>query len=81
MSRIVSKNLRKQLKQVKHQHVHEHAQKQDEQQVQPTRDELVNAPNTNATQRGEVNEQHQNVAKPIVQRDPIMFSTTHQETP
>jgi hypothetical protein len=44
-------------------------------------DEHVNAPNTDATQRGEVNEQHQNVTKPIVQRDPIALSTTHQETP
>jgi hypothetical protein len=27
--------------------------------------EPMNAPNTDAAQRGEVNEQHQNVAKPI----------------
>ncbi len=43
--------------------------------------ELVNAPNTNVAQRGEVNEQHQNAAEPIVQRDLIALSTTHQETP
>jgi hypothetical protein len=28
--------------------------------------ELVNAPNTDATQRGKINEQHQNVAKLVV---------------
>jgi hypothetical protein len=44
-------------------------------------DEPMNAPNTNATQRGKVNEQHQNVVELIVQRDPITLSTTHQETP
>jgi len=42
--------------------------------------ELVNAPNTDATQRGEVNE-HQNVAEAVVERDPITISTTHQKTP
>ncbi len=41
----------------------------------------MNAPNTNATQRGEVNEQHQNVIEPVVQKDLVGFSTTHQETP
>jgi hypothetical protein len=44
-------------------------------------DKLVNAPNMNATQRGEINEQHQNVTKLVVERDLIVFSTTHQETP
>jgi len=29
--------------------------------VQPMGDELVNAPHTDGAQRGEVNEQHQNV--------------------
>jgi hypothetical protein len=43
--------------------------------------ELVNAPNTNATHRGEVNEQHQNVAKSIVERDLVVVPTTHQKTP
>jgi DNA-binding FadR family transcriptional regulator len=38
----------------------------------------VNAPNTNATQRREVNEQHQNVVESIMQRDLTMLSTTHQ---
>jgi hypothetical protein len=28
--------------------------------------ELVNAPNMDATHKGKINEQHQNVAKPIV---------------
>ncbi len=37
----------------------------------------MNAPNTDATQRGEVNEQHQNVAKPIVEKNLIVFSTIH----
>ncbi len=41
----------------------------------------MNALNMNATQRGEVNEQHQNVVESIVQRDLAMLSTTHQETP
>jgi hypothetical protein len=36
--------------------------------------EHVNAPNTNAAQRGEANEQHQNVVESVVQKDP----TTHQ---
>jgi hypothetical protein len=29
-------------------------------------DEFVNAPNTNATQRGKVNEQHQNVVELVM---------------
>jgi hypothetical protein len=45
------------------------------------RDELVNAPNMNATQKGEVNEQHKNVAKLVVQRNPTTLSTIHQKTP
>jgi hypothetical protein len=44
-------------------------------------DEPVNAPNMDATQRGEVNEQHKNVAKLVVQRDPITLSAIHQKTP
>jgi hypothetical protein len=48
--------------------------------VQPIGDELVNAPNMDATERGKVNE-HQNVPKLVVYRDPIVFSTIHQETP
>jgi hypothetical protein len=44
-------------------------------------DEPMNAPNMDATQRGEVNEQHKNVAKLVVQRDPKTLSTTHQKTP
>jgi hypothetical protein len=44
-------------------------------------DEPMNAPNMDATWRGKVNEQHQNVAESIVQRDPTTLSTTHQETP
>jgi hypothetical protein len=34
--------------------------------MQPMGNEPMNAPNTKATQRGEVNEQHQNVAKFVV---------------
>jgi hypothetical protein len=45
------------------------------------RNELVNAPNTYATQRGEVNEQHQNVVEWVVLRDLVVLSTIHQETP
>ncbi len=41
----------------------------------------MNAPNMDVAQRGEVNEQHQNVAKPVVQKDLVVLSTTHQETP
>jgi hypothetical protein len=41
----------------------------------------VNAPNIDATQRGKVNEQHQNVIKPVMQRNPVALSTIHQETP
>jgi len=43
--------------------------------------ELVNAPNTNAEYRGETNQQHQKVAKPIVLKDPTMLLTTHQVRP
>jgi len=32
-------------------------------------DEPANTPNTNATQKGKVNEQHENVIKPVVQRN------------
>ncbi len=45
--------------------------------MQPMGDELVNALNTDATQRGEVNEQNQNATKQVVQKDPIVLSTTH----
>jgi hypothetical protein len=61
MSRMVIKSLIKQLKQVTHQPVLELVQEQDEQQMQPTRNEYLNASNMDATQRGEVDEQHQNV--------------------
>jgi hypothetical protein len=81
MSRAITISLIKQLKQVRHQPIQEHAQEQDEQQVQSMGDEPMNAPNMDVTQRGEINEQHQNVIKAVVQRCPTMFSTTHQETP
>jgi hypothetical protein len=42
--------------------------------------ELVNAPKTDATQRGEVNEQHQNVEKSVIERNLVAFSTIHQKT-
>jgi hypothetical protein len=35
--------------------------------------EHVNAPNMDVAQRGESNEQHQNVIKPIVQRNLLRF--------
>jgi len=57
MSRVVTKSLRKLL---------EHAQEQNEQQLQLMGNEHVNAPNMDVTERGKVNEQHQNVAKPVV---------------
>jgi hypothetical protein len=66
MTKVVTRSLKKQLEQVKHQHVSKLAQKQDQQQVQPMGNKHVNVPNTNVTQRGEVNEQHQNVVKWIV---------------
>ncbi len=37
----------------------------------------MNASNTNATQKGKINEQHQNVGKLVVQKAPMAFSTTH----
>jgi hypothetical protein len=43
-------------------------------------DELVNVPNIDVAHRGEVNE-HQNVIEPVVQRDLLTLSITHQETP
>ncbi len=44
-------------------------------------DEPVNALNKDATQKEKVNKQHQNVAKPIVQRDLIVLLTIHKKTP
>jgi hypothetical protein len=50
--------------------------------MQPMGNEHVCAPNIDATQRGEANEQHQNVTElVVVQRDPITLSTIHQVTP
>jgi len=40
-----------------------------------------NALDTNVAQRGEINEQHQNVIEPIVQKDLIALSIIHQATP
>ncbi len=37
----------------------------------------MNAPNMDVTQRGKINEQHQNVIEAVVQRCPTTFSTTH----
>ncbi len=34
--------------------------------MQPMRNELANAPSMDATQKGKVNEQHQNVIEPIM---------------
>jgi hypothetical protein len=48
MSRIVTRNIRKQIEQVRHQPIQEHAQEQDELQVQPMRDDYVNALNMDA---------------------------------
>ncbi len=81
MSKTIIKSFRKQLKQVKHQPIQEDAQEQDEQQVRPKGDEHVNAPNMDVAQKGKVNEQHQNVAKLVMQSDPRAFSTTRQKTP
>ncbi len=49
--------------------------------MQPKGDEHVNAPNMDVAQKGNVNEQHQNVAKLVMQSDVRAFSTTHQKTP
>jgi hypothetical protein len=49
--------------------------------MQPMGDDPMNARTMNVTQRGKVNEHHQNVAELVVQRDPIVLSTIHQETP
>jgi hypothetical protein len=39
--------------------------------------EPMNASNTNATQKGKINEQHQNVGKLVVQKAPTTLSTIH----
>jgi hypothetical protein len=36
----------------------------------------MNAPNTDAAQRGKANEQHQNVSELVVQKNPTALSTT-----
>jgi len=77
MLRVVIRSFRKQIEQVRHQPIQEHAQEQNEQQVQPMGNELVDASHMDATQRGEVNEQNQNATKQVVQKDPIVLSTTH----
>ncbi len=41
----------------------------------------MTAPNRIVAQRGKVNEQHQNVAKLVVQKNLAIFLATHQETP
>jgi hypothetical protein len=46
--------------------------------MQPMGNELVNIKNVDATQKGEVNEQHQNEATQVVHRDLVAFSNTHQ---
>jgi hypothetical protein len=46
--------------------------------VQPSRIELVNIWNVDASQRAKVSEQHQNEATQVVQRDLTMLSTIHQ---
>jgi hypothetical protein len=43
--------------------------------------EPVCAPNMDATRMGKANEQHQNVTKLIMQKNPIALSTIHQVTP
>jgi hypothetical protein len=48
--------------------------------MQPMGNKPMNALNKDATQTGKVKEQHQNVAKLVVQRNPIVLSTTHQVT-
>jgi hypothetical protein len=78
---LITISLKKQLEHVAHQPTSKPAQKQDEQQVQPMGNELVNAPSTNATQRGKSNEQRHNAIEPVVRKDPIVFSTIHQATP
>ncbi len=78
MSRVVIRSLRKQIEQVRQQPIQEHAQEQNEQQVQPMGNESMNASNMDATQRGEVNEQNQNATKQVVQKDPVVLSTSHQ---
>jgi hypothetical protein len=49
--------------------------------MQPMGDQPMKAPNTNTIEKGEVNEQHQNVEEVVVQRNLISLSTTHQEMP
>ncbi len=78
MATLVIRSLRKQLEQVRHQPIPQLAQEQNEQQVQPSRIELVNIWNVDASQRAKVSEQHQNEATQVVQRDLTMLSTIHQ---
>ncbi len=78
MSTIVTRSLRKQLEQVRHQIIPEPVQEQNEQQMQPTRIEIVNVWNVDAIQREKVNEQHQNDATQVVQINLATLSTTHQ---
>jgi len=49
--------------------------------MQLMRDEPMNALNIDVAQRGEINEQHQNVAKSVVHKDPEVLSTIHKKTP
>jgi hypothetical protein len=51
MSRVVTRSLKKQLEQVRHELVPKPTQEQDELQVQPMGNELVNVSNVNATQK------------------------------
>jgi hypothetical protein len=52
MPRVVIRSFRKQLKHITHQPILKSTQKQNEQQVQPTRIKPMNAPNIDVTQRG-----------------------------
>ncbi len=59
MSKVVTRSLRKQ---VRHELVRKPTQKQDELQVQPMGNELVNVSNVDVAQQEKGNEWHQNEA-------------------
>jgi hypothetical protein len=65
------------LDQVIHQLVSKLAQIEDEQQMQPMGDELVNAPNMDVTHWVGADKQHQNATKLVMYRNSTVLSITH----
>lgn len=78
MSRVVTISLKKQLEQVRQELVLKPTQEQDELQVQPMGNELVNVSNVNVAQKENDFEWHQNETTQVVQRNQAVLSNTHQ---